>query len=170
MLERSWSLAGGLIDPSAGDDMDPRIADVIAHMEQALEQPLTIAGLSAAINLSPSRLAHLFTRETGIAPGRYLHALRMRRARVLLERTFLSVKQVMACVGIHDPSHFARDFRRFHGVPPSAVRQQAPPPDGVRLGSIGPATAADGHERRRLVRRALDGVEPAARAKGEQEP
>ena len=66
-------------------------------------------------------------------PGRYLHTMRMQRARVLLERTFLNVREVMARVGFRDPSHFARDFRRFHGVAPSALRGAASP---------GPAPAA----------------------------
>jgi AraC-like DNA-binding protein len=48
--------------------------------------------------------------------------LRLRRARLLIERTFLSVKEVMGLVGYSDPSHFSRDFRRFHGVSPSALR------------------------------------------------
>jgi transcriptional regulator GlxA family with amidase domain len=51
----------------------------------------------------------------------------MERARVLLERTFLSVREVMAQVGFRDPSHFSRDFRRFHGIAPSAVRGVARP-------------------------------------------
>lgn len=139
--------------------MDPRIADVVARMEQALEQPLPIGQLAAAVNLSPSRLAHLFTRETGTAPARYLHQLRMQRARLLLERTFLSVKQVMACVGINDPSHFARDFRRFHGVPPSVLRQRSSVADAGRAGTLRRPSAADGQIR---LAGAADNGEPNA--------
>ena len=105
--------------------MDPRIADVIARIEQQLAADLSIPALAAGVNLSASRLAHLFTREIGISPARYVHRLRMERARELMERTFLSVKQVMLSVGINDPSHFARDFRRYHGVGPSQLRQRA---------------------------------------------
>ena len=46
----------------------------------------------------------------------------MERASVLLERTFLSVKEVMAQVGCTDPSHFSRDFRRHHGFAPREWR------------------------------------------------
>ena len=49
----------------------------------------------------------------------------MLRARVLLERTFLPVKEAMALVGCHDPSHFSRDFRWFHGVAPRQCRLSA---------------------------------------------
>ena len=49
----------------------------------------------------------------------------MERARLLLERTFLSVKEVMTFVGVNDPSHFSRDFRRRHGVAPTSFRQRS---------------------------------------------
>jgi AraC family carnitine catabolism transcriptional activator len=99
------------------------------------------------VNLSPSQLARLFRQHTGTSPARYLHALRLARARILLERTFLSVKQVMACVGLNDPSHFSRDFRRHHGFAPSQLRQlkwttDAPPSECA----ISPRDGRNGHE------------------------
>jgi AraC family transcriptional regulator, arabinose operon regulatory protein len=102
--------------------MDRRIAHAIARMEEAIDRELLVPELAAAVNLSPSRFAYLFRRDTGVSPARYLHTLRMERARLLLERTFLSVKEVMAYVGVNDPSHFSRDFRKYHGVPPTGVR------------------------------------------------
>jgi AraC family transcriptional regulator of arabinose operon len=102
--------------------MDPRIEFVISRMEDTLESGPAIPELAAWVRLSPSRFAHLFRAETGTPPGRYLQTMRMQRARVLLERTFLPVREVMIRVGFRDPSHFARDFRRFHGITPSAAR------------------------------------------------
>ena len=116
-------LDGSGLDRSGG--MDPRIAHVIGSMEKDIDGRLTIPALADAVNLSPSRLAALFRRDTGVSPARYLRALRMERARVLLERTFLTVKEVMAFVGVNDPSHFTRDFRRHHGVPPTRLRQRS---------------------------------------------
>lgn len=102
--------------------MDPRIAHVVKHMESTVGTSPSVPELAALVELSPSRFAHLFRDETGMPPARYLHRLRMQRARVLLERTFLSVRDVMRQVGFRDPSHFARDFRRYHGVAPSVLR------------------------------------------------
>jgi AraC-like DNA-binding protein len=56
---------------------------------------------SIAVNLSPSRFAHLFRRETGIPPARYLHDLRMARARLSSNGTLLSVNEVMAFAGVN---------------------------------------------------------------------
>jgi AraC-like DNA-binding protein len=102
--------------------MDHRIETALVTMERNLDA-VSIAKLAATVNLSPSRFAHLFQQEVGTSPARYVHTLRMLRARALLEQTFLSVKQVMARVGCNDPSHFSRDFRRVHGVTPGSCRR-----------------------------------------------
>src|SRR5688572_707608 len=127
--------------PEGAADMDTRIALVIVRMEDAFEAPLRISDLAALAKVSPSRFAHLFRSEVGVAPGRYLHTVRMRHARALLERTKLSVRDVMARAGFRDPSHFARDFRRFHGVAPSAIRGRRNRP--VLPAGIGDLVAAE---------------------------
>lgn len=114
---------GRRFDPFLG--MDPRIAHAVGRMEEAFDRELLVAELAASVSLSPSRFAYLFRRDTGVSPARYLHTLRMERARLLLERTFLTVKEVMAYVGVNDPSHFSRDFRRYHGMPPTGLRHRS---------------------------------------------
>jgi AraC family transcriptional regulator of arabinose operon len=74
------------------------------------------------IGLSPSRLRHMFKAETGTTPTQFLKSLRIRKAKSLLETTRLSVKEVMASVGVSDPSNFTRDFKRAHGLTPTQVR------------------------------------------------
>jgi transcriptional regulator GlxA family with amidase domain len=91
-------------------------------MYRHLAVPLAIARLAASVNLSPSRFRALFMAQIGLPPAVYLRRLRLRRARLLIERTFLSETAVMGLVGYSDPSHFARDFRRQHGASPSAFR------------------------------------------------
>jgi len=102
--------------------VDPRVTWIVNYLHREFARALSVRDLAALVNLSPSRFRALFIAQTAITPVRYLQRLRLRRARLLMERTFLSVKEVMALVGYNDPSHFARDFRREHGAPPSAVR------------------------------------------------
>lgn len=101
---------------------DIRIAWAVEQMCDSLHQPIRVSDLARAVNLSPSRFTLLFRVETGVSPARYLQMLRMNEARVLIQSTFLSVKEVMAKVGFNDPSHFTRSFARHHGVPPSRLR------------------------------------------------
>jgi AraC family transcriptional regulator of arabinose operon len=102
-------------------NMDSRIARAIARIESELHEA-SVECLAREAELSRSRFSHLFRREVGVSPARFLHRRRMELALVLLERTSLPVREVMWHVGCHDPSHFARDFRRFHGFSPRERR------------------------------------------------
>ena len=104
--------------------MDYRVRRAIALAGECLQRGWSPARLAEAVNLSPSRLSQLFKRETGMPPARYLRLLRMERARELLETTHLSVKQVMARVGVTDESHFVRDFKKTCGLTPARHREK----------------------------------------------
>lgn len=103
--------------------MDPRVTWAVVIMEQRLEQRLRIADLAQQAGLSPSHFTRLFRRDTGMTPCRYHQALRLRRAAVLLTQTALSIREVMAQVGINHPGHFARQFRQYHGFNPRSVQR-----------------------------------------------
>jgi AraC-like DNA-binding protein len=102
--------------------MDPRMDDrtrkIITLINVNLRQELSLVAMAQAVNLSPSRLRHSFKAETGTTPTRYLHKLRMQQAKELLETTFLTVKEIMVLVGLHDKSHFVRNFKRAWGSTP----------------------------------------------------
>lgn len=102
--------------------MDPRLQIVTALMKRELHRDLSLNELATAVNLSLSRLHHLFKAETGTSPAQYLRLLRLERARELLESSFLSVKQIVATVGGRDRSHFEREFKKKYGVTPTQYR------------------------------------------------
>ena len=104
--------------------MDQRLERALHTIDAQLHTRITMAALAEEVGLSTSQLTRLFRRQTGRSPAAYLHVQRMIRARLLIERTALSVAEVMAQVGIADPSHFARDFRRMHGFSPRTLRTQ----------------------------------------------
>jgi transcriptional regulator GlxA family with amidase domain len=125
MLDRLRTGGKGFDVPSGMTTGDPRIDWAIARIEEAPERPLRVTEMARAVNLSPSQVTRLFRLGTGDSPARYLRLRRLQRARVLIENTFLSIKEVMQMVGVNDPSHFTRDFTRVHGVSPSRLRAAA---------------------------------------------
>jgi transcriptional regulator GlxA family with amidase domain len=102
--------------------MDTRVKIVISLMRQRLADPLSLRILSKAVNLSPSRLRQLFTKELGRSPRQYLRELRFREAEHLLRSTFFSIKEVTFLCGANDVSHFVRDFKKRYGRTPSEFR------------------------------------------------
>lgn len=105
--------------------MDPRVRQAINLLSENLSRPLDVNAMAASLNLSPSRLRHLFKQQTGLTPAQYLKRLRIESARELLEGSFLRIKEVMPKVGVNDESHFVRDFKKAHGLPPITYRDRS---------------------------------------------
>src|SRR5690242_360055 len=105
-------------------NMDPRVVKVIEIMSRDLHRHLPVASLAASVNLSYSRLEHLFKAETGMTPVSYLKKLRIEKARQLLETTFLTNQQIIVQIGLYDESHFIKDFKKAYGLVPGEYRRQ----------------------------------------------
>ena len=101
--------------------MDRRIEIVITAIEKDL-RACQLSELAASVNLSISRLRHLFKQETGVTPLQHLKRVRFDHAAFILRTTFLSVKEVMGMVGLREISHFGREFKKLYGMSPNEYR------------------------------------------------
>jgi len=77
--------------------MDSRIQIIIAAIEQNLfSETLSSEKLAQLVNLSTSRLQHLFKAETGETLLNHLKSSRMQAAEIPMRTEFLSGKEVMS--------------------------------------------------------------------------
>jgi len=118
---------GESIATGPASSMDRRVLIVIELMASEVWRSFTVDLLAQKVNLSSSRLHHLFKAQTGTTPAQYLRTLRLRRAKELLETSFLNVKQIIASVGVNDRSHFEREFKKTYGVTPTQCRGRCLP-------------------------------------------
>ena len=93
-------------------------------MREDVSGELSLGEFAQSVNLSVWRLCHLFKSDIGMPPMRYLRVLRMERAKILLESSFFSVKEIGYRVGLTDESHFVRDFKATYGLSPACYRTQ----------------------------------------------
>ena len=91
-------------------------------MLENLHREISLTELADSVNLSVWRLSHIFQSDLGMSPIKYLKLLRMEKAKNLLEKSGLSVKEITYRVGINDESHFTRDFKKVYGKAPSHYR------------------------------------------------
>ncbi|WP_217370385.1 AraC family transcriptional regulator [Nonomuraea antri] len=104
------------------DGGDERIGRVLALIAAQPGAPHSVASLARAAALSPSRLAHLFTAETGQTPMQAVRDARVRHAAGLLEVTDMDIAHVAAASGFVSPFHFSRAFKKHYGLPPRDYR------------------------------------------------
>ena len=97
---------------------------VVDYIEANPHLNLQFDQLAQSMNMSPSRLRHIFTAQVGVSPKQYLRTIRLELAKHLVENTYLNVKEVMTKVGFSDESHFVRDFEKAFGLTPSRHRQR----------------------------------------------
>ncbi len=103
----------------------PKLLQVIALMEEHLEEPLARAELARRAGLSTRQLERLFRRYLGRTPTRYYLELRLHRARALLTQTAMSILNVALACGFVSASHFSKCYREFFHKMPREERQQA---------------------------------------------
>ena len=111
--------------------MDRRIEVAIVKIEAdpGACDPMSLARL---VSLSLSRFRHLFRKETGITPARYLKTARLRKAGLLLRTTFLTMKEITTQLGLTDTSHFGREFKNLFGMSPTQYRSAHKEMNGKR--------------------------------------
>lgn len=107
--------------------MDERVHAVVAFMRANMCRELSSREMSRVGGLSSAHLRRLFKRDTEMAPLQYLRAMRLARARELLEDSSLRLKEIAAVVGIGDLSHFVRNFKDAFGTTPTIYRAQCKP-------------------------------------------
>ena len=105
--------------------------DLIRRTLELIESdlPRTISDLAAQLNLSGSRLQHLFKQTTGIGLGQRLTEQRLQKAALLLTQSRLRIKEIAASVGYEHTSSFTRAFERRFERTPLAYRKAGRPRD-----------------------------------------
>jgi AraC family transcriptional regulator len=122
LLRQYGSAAKAPIIHKAGLAAKP-LKRVVEHINEHLQDELSLLELSRLANLSPHRFATAFKASVGIPPHRYVIERRIDLARDLLRRCDEPISQIAYAVGFSSQSHLTTNFRRTTGVTPRKFRQ-----------------------------------------------
>ena len=114
----------------AREPQDRRIVELIDIVK--LSPSSNVALLARKLNLSKSRLEHLFKAQTGTPLKTYLFTCRIVSAAKLCLRTRLSVKEVAQRSGYSHTASLTRAFIAHYGVCPRTYRER----NGRQLSSL----------------------------------
>ncbi len=113
-----------LIPPTTSEErqqpLDHRIQRVIRLMKEDLTHSYSMTELAEYVNLSPTRLVHLFKEEVGVPIRRFRQWHRMRVVAALVAKGDTLTDAALGA-GFADSSHFSRAFRNMFGLTPSSV-------------------------------------------------
>lgn len=106
---------------------DELVARIVSKAEKALPDMPSVADLARDFCVCERTLARHVRRVTGQTTSALLQSVRLRKARILLERSRMSVEQVASAVGYGDPTALRRLMRKVSGTSPSQYRPAAVP-------------------------------------------
>jgi AraC family transcriptional regulator len=102
-----------------------KLKRLLAHIEDHLDQDLSITDIAAVAGLSPSHLKTVFREATGLPVHQYVLRRRVERAQTLLRESRQPINEIALATGFAHQSHLARHMRRLLGVTPAEVKRQA---------------------------------------------
>ena len=94
---------------------------ILELMDAQPDAHLTIDALARVAGLSPAHFARAFKESVGRAPHQHLLALRLERARRMLDAPDAALSDVALRAGFADQAHFTRFFKRHYGMTPGIV-------------------------------------------------
>ena len=106
--------------PSDSGDLYARSIDYLRRNYYRRE--LDVSEIAAFAGVTPQHLNRLFRRNGGLSIRRQLIAIRLEKARELLESGEYFVADAARLTGWSCPFYFCNSFKRRYGVPPVSVR------------------------------------------------
>jgi transcriptional regulator GlxA family with amidase domain len=109
--------------PPLAHTPDRTLQSLVSWVMANLHRPLTLKSLAKQACSSTRTLHRRFCEQFGESPAQWLIRVRVQRAQELLERSQLSVEQIVCEVGLGSAANFRHQFQRIVGVSPSQYRK-----------------------------------------------
>lgn len=88
---------------------------------------ITTEDVARATGITSKYLYKIFMTYLGIAPSAYMIACRLKKSKILLSDTDLTVTEIARSVGYTEPNYFTNSFKRSFGESPSEYRKRKAP-------------------------------------------
>lgn len=102
---------------------DKTLALAIEYITGNFNRDFSVADVAKACCISESALYHLFQRELGQTPIRFLNSIRINVAIEYLENTKCSVSEISKKVAFRSENHFRKVFSKITGTTPLKYRK-----------------------------------------------
>lgn len=101
------------------------IDEAIAYIHRHIDEPLPLSRLAGHAAYSTYHFTRIFKEKIGLSPLHYVSALRLQKAKDLLLRTNLSIRDIGLEIGQQSLGTFTTRFTERVGVTPSEFRNSA---------------------------------------------
>lgn len=84
-----------------------------------IRQKLTVPGVAAQVDVSPSYLTALFHKNLQISPGEYIRRMKLQESKQMIRENSMNFTQIAEALQYSTVHHFSRQFKEKFGITPS---------------------------------------------------
>jgi AraC-like DNA-binding protein/mannose-6-phosphate isomerase-like protein (cupin superfamily) len=96
----------------------------VSVIREKLEDPPSVAELSALLGMSENTLRREFRRKTGLTPLEFVTSMRIKKAKAMLCETDMDITEISSHLGFSTSQYFATVFSKTTGLTPRDYRKQ----------------------------------------------
>ncbi len=96
----------------------------IDYISNNLNTRITLTDLAEALDMTPSYLSKLFSKETGQSISNYIKEEKLKAAANMLQYSDISITAISEYYHFSSQSHFTASFTEYHGLTPKKYRDK----------------------------------------------
>lgn len=97
---------------------------IVSYIHIHYMENLSVSELAHLHGINENKLFYVFNKFANMGAGDYLKVYRLNRAKELLLRGHMSIKEIAYYVGYNDPLYFSRMFKKHNNITPSKFIRQ----------------------------------------------
>jgi two-component system response regulator YesN len=92
--------------------------------ENFCDPDISLIGTAKFVGMSPAHFSTIFAQSTGTSFINYLTAMRVNRAKEMLENSDMKLSAIAMEIGYNEPNYFSHVFKKVEGITPKEYRNK----------------------------------------------
>lgn len=105
------------------ENVSSTIMQAKAYIDEKIKTRITVEEISNLFFISPTYFSRAFKEAYGISPSQYILLGKINLAKVLLEKTPLTLQEISDQLSFFDAAHFSNSFKKIYGISPKEYRK-----------------------------------------------
>lgn len=122
MVELTQQTLSEYLAASRDDDNNSKFMEVLEWVRINTAIDISVSDIARRFNYNADYLSRLFKQKTGMSLQKYIHHLKISKAKEMLLHSDNSIKEIAYKVGFHDEKYFMKLFKSYENLTPTQFR------------------------------------------------
>ncbi len=123
LIELSEQTITNFFMPQTKTKGDINLAKIMEWTRIHAMGDISVSSIANRFNYNKDYLSRYFKQKTGMNLQEYIHLLKISKAKDLLSRTTMNIKEIARDIGIRDEKYFMKLFKKYERLTPSEFRK-----------------------------------------------